>query len=72
MDIKNIAEGFINLAKKHLNVEDENVEKLAVWRYSKCLRCDEQNKTTLTCNVCGCFMPAKVRADEEKCPLGKW
>lgn len=72
MELQNIAEGFINLAKKHLGVANEEVEKLAIWRYSKCLQCDEQNKENLACKVCGCHTPAKVRASEASCPIGRW
>jgi rubrerythrin len=72
MQITNIATGFLNLAKKHLNIANEKVEKVAIWRYSKCLQCVEQDKTFLTCNICDCSTPAKVRVNEEKCPIGKW
>lgn len=72
MEIKNIAVGFLNLAKKELGVADEEVEKVAVWRYVKCLQCDKQNKEDKTCTICGCFMPAKVRAPESTCPIGRW
>lgn len=72
MEIKNIAEGFLNLTKKHLNIADVEVEKLAVWRYSKCLQCDQQDKSNLSCKLCGCHTPAKVRANESSCPIGRW
>ena len=26
----------------------------------------------LFCQVCKCYLPAKVRVEAEKCPLGKW
>ena len=26
----------------------------------------------LFCKLCKCFIPAKARVKEEKCPLGKW
>lgn len=24
------------------------------------------------CQKCGCFMPAKVRTEKAKCPIGRW
>jgi len=26
----------------------------------------------LFCQICKCFIPAKVRVDKEQCPIGKW
>jgi len=72
MEVKNIAEGFVNLAKKHLNIANAEVEKVAIWRYSKCLQCDQLNKENLSCKICGCHMPAKVRAGDATCPIGRW
>lgn len=71
MEIKNIAEGFLNLAKKELDIADENVEKVAIWRYSKCLQC-ENLQSDKTCKICGCFMKAKTRAMDASCPISKW
>jgi len=72
MEIKNIAEGFLNLAKSELNIANAEVEKVAVWRYSKCLQCQHLNNENKTCDVCGCYMKAKVRAMEASCPIGRW
>lgn len=72
MEFKNIAEGFLNLARKELNIANEGVEEVAVWRYSKCLSCDQLNKENKTCKICGCFMQAKVRATDATCPIGRW
>lgn len=72
MKIKDIAEGWTNLAKKHLNMSNERVEELAIIRYSKCLQCIEQEKLTLLCKKCGCYTPSKVRAKESVCPINKW
>ena len=27
---------------------------------------------TLWCSICKCYIPAKARVKDEKCPLGKW
>jgi len=27
---------------------------------------------TLWCSICKCYIPAKTRVKEEKCPKGKW
>ena len=29
-------------------------------------------KKTLWCSLCKCFIPAKARVKDEKCPIDKW
>jgi len=72
MNIKQIYDGWKNLAKKHLNISDDSTEKTAVWRYVNCVKCEYQEKTTLICKKCGCYTPSKVRSDDSHCPIGKW
>ena len=33
---------------------------------------EKQPGTMPLCMVCKCFLPAKIRVENEKCPLGKW
>jgi len=40
-------------------------------RMNVCQKCPAFTKMK-TCKECGCFMPAKVRLENAKCPLGKW
>lgn len=55
-------------------------EKLSEGRYSICLECDEfgitghGNKLLVKrgCNVCKCYMPAKVLFRDAKCPKDYW
>ena len=72
MNLQQIAEGWTNLAKKHLKIADDKTERLAVNRYAKCLQCEFQQRQTLICKKCGCYTPSKVRASEQKCPIAKW
>lgn len=39
-----------------------------------CQKCEYNYwiKKTLWCSICKCFVPAKARVKEEKCPKGKW
>jgi len=39
-----------------------------------CQKCPQNYwlKKTLWCSICKCFIPAKARVKEEKCPIGKW
>jgi hypothetical protein len=46
------------------------VEKLAKTRADICASCDD-NKNNI-CGKCGCYIPAKCRAREDKCPVNKW
>lgn len=45
-------------------------EETAKKRYDTCLACDKYKHWR--CQECGCFISAKVRVADEKCPLGKW
>lgn len=40
----------------------------AVGKLKICLQCENFNKTTKQCKLCGCFMPAKVLVPMLKCP----
>ena len=40
-------------------------------RYTICQSCPDF-QATLTCRLCGCFMPAKVKLEQATCPAGKW
>lgn len=41
-------------------------------RKNICLKCPEYNSEHQTCNLCGCFIPNKIKAPEEQCPIDKW
>lgn len=44
-------------------------------RMEQCKKCSEilyLTKNISECNICGCFLDAKTRVKEEKCPLNKW
>jgi hypothetical protein len=64
---KNIAVGYANLARgKKCEFTDDRVRA--------CQKCDKNYwiKRTLWCSICKCFVPAKARVENEKCPEGKW
>ena len=43
---------------KVLNIIDQDFETKQVKGY--------------TCDECGCYLAAKIRVDNESCPIGKW
>lgn len=47
--------------------EDKAKDRLDV-----CNKCKDLDKNLGRCTVCGCFVVAKIKADYESCPLGKW
>ena len=57
-----IAQGKPIVAQK-----DKAKERLDI-----CSKCKDLDKILGRCNLCGCFVSAKVRADYESCPSGKW
>lgn len=40
-------------------------------RYAICQACPNF-RATLTCSLCGCFMPAKVKLTRASCPDSRW
>lgn len=56
----------------------KKTEELAKKRIKICLQCKKDDgtpmmsSTTKRCGICKCFMPAKVRNEKSRCPLGKW
>jgi hypothetical protein len=63
--IKNILNGYSNLAFK-----TPEIEKMAIERAEICVKC-EHNKNKW-CNMCGCYLPAKIRSRVETCKLKLW
>ena len=64
---KNIAVGYTNLVRgKKYEFTDDRVRI--------CQKCEFNYwiKRTLWCSICKCFIPAKARVKDEKCPKGKW
>lgn len=41
-------------------------------RYAICSECPELIELTKQCKKCGCFMVAKTKLINAKCPIGKW
>jgi hypothetical protein len=67
-----IAEGFYNLAKKKLGLDNPEVESLALERLKICSDCDRVDRENMKCMACGCYLEAKIRSASSFCPLGKW
>jgi hypothetical protein len=69
--VKNIGEGWLNVALKEIGIPDPEVEKQAAERAIHCIVC-EHITNEKKCNKCGCPIIAKVRAPDDKCPESKW
>lgn len=41
-------------------------------RLSVCSSCEEYTKMLKVCKACGCFMPAKAKIAQIRCPKDKW
>lgn len=63
----NIVKGFTALATgiKYEFTDD---------RVRECQKCEKNYWVgrRLFCSICKCFIPAKARVENEKCPLDKW
>lgn len=54
-------------------MEEQEIEKLepfAQQRIRICKQCEHYRM--FICSQCGCFMPAKTRLRNAKCPIDKW
>lgn len=64
--LRNILHGFWLLL-----MDDKDSAALVEVRQPVCDGCDFKSEHN-TCNVCGCFLPAKQRVKDEECPEGYW
>lgn len=68
--VAEIFEGWKNFAFKN-----PHIEKIAEERATHCIGCKIKGKAIMKnkmCTICGCYVPAKVRSLNSKCPLNKW
>lgn len=65
--VVNIVKGYASLAvgKKY---------EFTDGRIRTCQKCDRNYwiGRSLWCSICKCFIPAKARVADERCPLDKW
>ena len=64
---KNIVKGYTALATgKKYEFTDARIRT--------CRACEKNYwiKRTLWCSTCKCYIPAKARVKDERCPLDKW
>jgi len=62
--LQEIKEGWWNLIIN--NQTEQSKERLEV-----CKACEHPTKLG-TCNLCNCYIPAKVLSKKSKCPIDKW
>jgi hypothetical protein len=74
--IKDIVVNNINSEVSPLDLINPNVPRAPIEisekRMSVCSSCPELIKSTSQCKKCGCFMAAKTKLANAKCPLGHW
>jgi len=63
-EFKNIFTGFKNLITGKETPQEKQ-------RLEICKKCPNLKKTN-RCGICGCYMPAKVKAPQARCPIKKW
>ena len=58
---------------KNYFFKNDKAESIAKTRLMICLKCEYMNERN-RCELCGCFMPAKVRSikPQTKCEKNKW
>ncbi len=78
--MKNILQDLLSKSKeiatgyKNLILKSEEIEQMAAERGKICAECGELNRAGfyLYCDLCGCYVPAKLRSPESECKAGKW
>ena len=63
-----IIEGYAKLTAKELGLMKSNPKAAA--RFAKCVTCPNLQKGW--CDLCVCYMPAKVEVNNAFCPKGLW
>lgn len=84
-EVKNIVDGFTELAKDTVGLVDEETKEMAVKRFRHCVSCTvrtnsvcDQYKEGINIETgestfgCGCILNAKTLAKDSECPLKKW
>jgi len=75
MNLKHIAQGFINATKAEFGNPDSVIEARAESRYAVCLTCEVINDEKTYCSKdkggCGCKLSWKTRSDSQ-CPKNLW
>lgn len=68
---KNASKAMLEIATGHAFKVDESTY---IDRINRCKECDKLNKSSMRCNVCGCFIQVKARykGSNFECPEGKW
>lgn len=56
---------------KNYTFPNSRVEKEAKRRMEICINCPKLNPRSF-CQLCGCYMPAKVRSPRSQCRIKKW
>lgn len=74
--VSHIAKGFTSLAVEIITGKEVLKYARTDERIKICRTCEfkdwRNNNKRLWCGQCGCFVPAKARVEEEKCPMGFW
>lgn len=58
---------MLEVIKKYL-MENNTPED----RFAICKNCDQFWDAVKVCKVCKCYMPAKTKLQDSRCPLRKW
>lgn len=71
-----VAQGFTSLAVEKTTGQEVMKYEKTDSRIKICRTCEfnrwRNNNRSLWCKLCGCFVPAKARVKDEKCPKGFW
>lgn len=69
-NLSNIITGWYNVARNELGILPDNIKQLAEKRLKSCSECPQRKESR--CGVCNCYLIAKTKDPESKCPIMRW
>jgi hypothetical protein len=73
-----VIHGAVGLTKAALNIDNVH-DEVKESRRNECRACEFSEKKDFggtvkvrLCSKCGCYIAAKTKLKDEKCPIGKW
>lgn len=68
--IKEIAEGWYNEIRNQFGKLPPHLKDMADKRLKVCSTCPQRKENK--CGLCGCFLTAKTKSADSKCPIDIW
>lgn len=68
LTIKQVLRGAVNLAR----AKTKPITATSSERFGICMRCENLERVTLRCRLCGCPVKELAKLADKHCDIGKW